>query len=189
MANYVFIAATLDGFIATPDGGIDWLEDAPNPEGSDFGYSEFVSRVDGILLGRATFEKVLTFEQWPYTKPVFVLTNTLESVPHFLEGKAQIVSGPLADIISSLRLQGFENLYIDGGQVIQSFLREDLIDELIVTRFPKLLGKGIPLFGDLDRIMDFSHVETEVIENYLVKSHYRRERKHKEAQQTSRGNG
>jgi dihydrofolate reductase len=176
MANYVYIAASLDGFIATPDGGIDWLDDAPNPQGGDFGFSEFVARVDGILMGRATFEKVLTFDSWPYQIPVFVLSTTLHVVPSGLEGKVQTLSGSPVDLVEGLSTQGFKNLYIDGGQVIQAFLREDLIDELIVTRFPKLLGRGIPLFGELSGSMDFVHLETEVIENYLVKSRYRRAR-------------
>lgn len=176
MANYVYIAASLDGFIATPEGGIEWLEDAPNPDGSDFGFSEFLSRVNAILMGRVTFDKVLTFDYWPYHLPVFVLSSTLKEVPPYLDGKVRIVSGPLVEVIAQLGVQGFKNLYIDGGRVIQSFLREDLIDELIVTRFPKLLGSGIPLFGELGGTLDFSHVETEVIENYLVKSRYRRAR-------------
>ena len=87
MANYVYIAASLDGFIATPDGGIEWLEDVLNPKGSDFGFSEFVSRVDEILMGRTTFEKVLSFDQWRYDKAVFVLSETLNAAPSELEGK------------------------------------------------------------------------------------------------------
>jgi dihydrofolate reductase len=188
MANYVYIAASLDGFIATPEGGIEWLEDAPNPDGSDFGFSEFISRVNAILMGRATFDKVLAFDHWPYRIPVFVLSSTLKEVPPDLEGKVQIVSGPLVEVTTQLDAQGFKNLYIDGGRVIQSFLMEDLIDELIVTRFPKLLGRGIPLFGELSETLDFSHVETEVIENYLVKSRYRRARTKEEAQQAVDGN-
>jgi dihydrofolate reductase len=183
MANYVYIAASLDGFIATPDGGIDWLEDAPNPEGSDFGFSEFLSRVDAILMGRATFDKVQAFDHWPYHIPVFVLSNTLKEVPPNLKGKVQIVSGALFDVITRLGAEGFRNLYVDGGRVIQCLLKEDLIDELIVTRFPILLGRGIPLFGELSGTLNFSHMETKVIENYLVKSRYRRARTNKEAQQ------
>ena len=188
MANYVYIAASLDGFIATPEGGIDWLEDAPNPDGSDFGFSEFISRVNAILMGRATFEKVMTFDHWPYDIPVFVLSDTLNKLPPDLESKAQIVSGPLVEVIAQLGAQGFRNLYIDGGRVIQSFLREDLIDELIVTRFPKLLGRGIPLFGELGGALDFSHIETEVIQNHLVKSRYRRARTKEKAQPAAPSN-
>ncbi|MAS93991.1 MAG: diacylglycerol kinase [Verrucomicrobiales bacterium] len=176
MANYVYIAASLDGYIATVDGGIDWLEDAPNPSGGDFGFADFICQIDALVMGRGTFEKVLEFDHWPYTHPVFVVSNSLGSVPEHLEGKASIVSGSPSEVVKELAAEGLENLYIDGGKVIQSFLKDDLIDELIVTRFPKLLGSGIPLFGELDGILDFFHVSTEVLENYLVKSHYRRER-------------
>tara|TARA_R110002167_G_scaffold189882_1_gene392068 strand:- start:50 stop:622 length:573 start_codon:yes stop_codon:yes gene_type:complete len=184
MANYVYIATSLDGFIATPDGGIEWLEGAPNPSGSDFGFAEFMSRVDALLMGRRTFEKLLNFGQWPYSIPVYVLSNTLKSVPDELMEKAEITTGSPSEVISKLGLMNHKNLYIDGGLLIQSFLKEDLIDELIVTRFPKLLGQGIPLFGDLNESLDFEHVETEVIENYLVKSRYRRVLRHQPSLET-----
>ena len=174
MANYVYIAASLDGFIATPEGGIEWLEEAPNPSGGDFGFSEFISKVEALVMGRNTFEKVLSFGEWPYTIPVFVATHTLKSIPDYLEDRVEIVSGSPQDIVLNLRSRNYQDLYIDGGRLVQSFLRGYLIDELIVTRVPKLLGEGIPLFGGLDRVLDFEHVETEVIENYLVKSRYRR---------------
>jgi len=176
MANYVYIATSLDGFIATPDGGVEWLDDVPNPNKEDFGFAEFISRVDAILMGSGTYEKVLTFGQWPYEKKVYVLSNRIQSVPDNLKDKVWIISGEPRDVLSKLEKEGVENLYIDGGKVIQSFLREDLIDELIITRVPKLLGQGIPLFGELDEIVDFSHRETEIINDYLVKSRYVRNR-------------
>lgn len=177
MANHVYIATSLDGFIATPEGGIEWLEDVPNPFGSDFGFSEFIARVDAIVMGRVTFEKVLTFDHWPYPIPVVVISSTLQEPPPALEGKVWIESGPVEEVIARLNARGLRNLYIDGGRVIHACLRLDLIDELIVTRFPKLLGCGIPLFGELGVTLDFIHVETVVIENHLVKSRYRRVRK------------
>jgi dihydrofolate reductase len=177
MANYVYIATSLDGFIATPDGGVEWLDDVPNPDKDDFGYGAFISRVDAIMMGSGTYEKVLTFGPWPYEKIVYVLSNRIVSVPEELIDRIKIINGPLEAVLSILKEQGIENLYIDGGKVIQSFLRKDLIDELIITKVPKLLGKGIPLFGDLEGTMNFTHVETEVINNYLVKSRYVRELK------------
>ena len=170
--NYIYIAQSLDGFIATADGGIEWLEAVPNPEGSDFGYSEFISKIDALLMGRNTFEKVLSFGEWSYTIPVYVLSNTLTTIPEELEGKVFLINGKLEDVISQLSSKGMNNLYIDGGQVISSFLKEDLIDEMIITTVPVLLGSGLSLFGDTGAMKNFSHLSTEVLNDHLVKSHY-----------------
>ncbi|MGD1951528.1 MAG: dihydrofolate reductase family protein [Leptolyngbyaceae cyanobacterium] len=173
MANYVYIATSLDGFIATPDGGVDWLDEIPNPEQSDFGYAEFMTRVDAIVMGRNTFEKVLTFGAWPYEKPVFVLSNTLKQVPDNLVDTVEIVSyGDLKTLVKQLDKRGYHHLYVDGGRTVQSFLAEDLIDELIITRVPIVLGNGIPLFGSLTRALQFEHQKTEIFNNMLVKSAY-----------------
>jgi len=175
MANYVYIATSLDGFIATENGGLDWLE-VPNPDKSDYGYADFIKGIDALVMGRNTFEKVLTFDEWSYNKPVFVLSNTLTKLPESVAGKAEIVKGDIASVIHKLNQQGYKNLYIDGGKVIQSFLREDLIDEIIITRVPVLLGKGIPLFGESEHSIMFKHTKTEVFNNMLVKSYYVRKR-------------
>lgn len=174
MKNYVYIAVSLDGFIATKDGGLDWLHEIPNPEQSDYGYAAFMSTIDAIVMGRNTFEKVLTFGAWPYDKPVFILSNNLKDLPESLTGKAQIIKGAIKEVLAGLRKQGYANLYIDGGATIQNFLKEDFIDELIITRIPILLGDGIPLFGKLERSLKFIHDKTEIYGNHLVKSHYRR---------------
>ncbi|MEM1254496.1 MAG: dihydrofolate reductase family protein [Cyanobacteria bacterium P01_H01_bin.21] len=173
MANYVYIATSLDGFIATPDGGVEWLDEIPNPDQSDFGYAEFMARVDAIMMGRNSFEKVLTFGAWPYEKPVFVLSNTLKQVPDDLVDTVEIVSnGDLKTLVEHLDKRGYHHLYIDGGRTVQSFLAEDLIDELIITRVPIVLGNGIPLFGSLTGALRFKHQKTEIFNNMLVKSAY-----------------
>ncbi len=173
MANYVYIATSLDGFIATQDGGIDWLDEIPNPEQSDFGYGEFMTRIDAIVMGRNSFEKVLTFAVWPYDKPVFVLSSSLKHVPKDLVDKVEIIGNDnISTLIANLNQQGYYHLYIDGGRTIQSFLAEDLIDEMIITRVPILLGKGIPLFGNLTSALRFQHQTTEIFSNGLVKSSY-----------------
>lgn len=172
----VYIATSLDGYIATKDGGLDWLMNISNPDGSDYGWADFIDRIDALVMGRNTFETVLTFGEWPYEKPVFVLSGSLERLPPEAEGKAELVSGDLRQLMKQLNLRGFKNLYIDGGAVIQSFLAEDLVDEMTITRAPILLGEGIPLFGLLRKPMHFRHCKTEAFGNGLVKSHYIRQR-------------
>lgn len=176
MTNYVYIATSLDGFIATTDGGLDWLDEIPNPEKSDFGYAEFMSGIDAIVMGRKTFEKVLTFDVWSYDKPVFVPSKSKISIPKELTEKVEIITGNPKELIDQLKVKGHQNLYIDGGITIQRFLEEDLIDEMILTKVPVLLGNGIPLFGNLTRRLYFSHEKTEVLNEMLVKSHYKRTR-------------
>ncbi|MHA2059729.1 MAG: dihydrofolate reductase family protein [Candidatus Ranarchaeia archaeon] len=174
MTNFVYIATSLDGFIATKDGGIEWLSEIPNPDQNDYGYAEFLKNIDAIVMGRITFEKVLTFSDWAYTKPVFVLSNSLTKLPEEFTEDVEIVKGDIVELVRVLDQKGYHNLYVDGGKVIQSFLKEDLIDELIITRIPVLLGAGIPLFAEIGQFLRFNHEDTTIFENGLVKSHYRR---------------
>jgi dihydrofolate reductase len=176
MSNIVYIAVSLDGYIATTDGGIDWLHDVPNPTESDYGWREFIKRIDALIMGRNTYEKVLTFGGWPYEKPVFVATSVLEDVPSHLEGKVQFIKGPPSDLIAEATRQGYQNLYIDGGITIQGFLAADLVDELILTHIPVLLGDGYPLFGKLADSLKFRHAKTEIYNDILVQSFYERQR-------------
>lgn len=176
MAVYVYVATSLDGFIATSDGGVDWLMEIPNPDKSDYGYAEFMKGIDALVMGRNTFETVLNFGSWPYSKPVFVLSETLTEVPDSVTDKVEIISGPLDTLLSRLRDRGHFNLYVDGGRVIQSFLEEDLVDEMIITRVPIILGEGIPLFGRLTKRLKFEHKKTELLNEKLSKSHYARVR-------------
>jgi dihydrofolate reductase len=174
MPNYIYIATSLDGFIARKDGSIDWLLEIPNPEKSDFGFSDFIKTIDAFVMGRKTYETVLTFGAWPYNKPVFVLSNTLQSLPQNLSDKVEIIKGSPELVVDTLNAREYKNLYIDGGETIQSFLNVNLIDEMIITKVPIILGEGIPLFGELVKEQKFAHLKTEVLFNYLVKSHYKR---------------
>lgn len=171
----MYVVTSLDGFIATKDGGIDWLSEIPNPKKSDYGFSAFMSGVDALVMGRNTFDKVVTLSRWPYDRPVFVLSHTLKEIPEELVGKAEIIGGPIKKIVKHLRQRGYCHLYVDGGRVIQSFLEADAIDEMILTQVPILLGDGIPLFGQLSQRLAFRHKNTKVYGN-LVQSHYVRDR-------------
>jgi dihydrofolate reductase len=174
MTTSVYIATSLDGYIATVSGGLDWLDNFPNPTESDYGFLQFMDGIDAIVMGRNTYEVVLRFEPWPYDKKVFVLSNTLREVPPELVDKVELVHGNLKGIIKKLASQGYKNLYIDGGKTIQSFLKKNLIDELIISKVPVILGEGIPLFSQQSQIINFEHCSTEVFEGGLVKSHYKK---------------
>ena len=175
MKAIVYIATSLDGFIARKDGNIDWLISYESPEVFDR-YNEFINIIDAIVIGRGTYEKVLSFSDWPYSKKVFVLSTTIKNIPDKLKEKVILISMSPKEIISHLSNFGYSNIYIDGGKTIQNFLKEDLIDEMIITKIPVLIGSGIPLFGHLENDINFKHINTSVYPNGLVKSHY--ERKH-----------
>jgi dihydrofolate reductase len=175
--NLVFIANSLDGYIADRNNGLAWLEMIPNPDQNDCGYNAFIERVDALVMGRKTFETVCSFDiEWPYTKPVFVLSSTMAEVPEKYKGKVELVTGKLSDVLETINSKGYESLYIDGGSCIQSFLKEDLIDELIVSSFPILLGGGAPLFGNLPKDQVYELVKSEVMLGQIVQSHYKRKR-------------
>jgi dihydrofolate reductase len=176
MTNIVYIAASLDGFIADRAGKIDWLCTMPNPDKLDFGYAAFIERVDAIIMGRNTFETVCGFAgDWPYNKPVFVLSSSLKLIPEEYEGKVRLLNASPAEVVKLVNQEGYKDLYIDGGVTIQGFLSEDLIDEMIITQIPIVLGGGSPLFGELPEPMVFEHVKTEIFLNAIVQNHYRRQ--------------
>jgi len=175
--NKVYIATSLDGYIADKDGGLDWLHSIPNPEQSDFGFGEFMSGVDAIVMGRNTFETVCGFDvPWPYPVPTFVMSRTLKEIPSAYKDKVDLIDGSPQEIMDQLHSKGFDNLYIDGGITIQSFLAEDLIDELTITTIPVLLGDGIPLFSELKESLKFKLSETKVLLGSMIKSTYHRDR-------------
>ena len=173
--NSVFIATSLDGYIADKDGNIDWLHTIPNPEQIDMGYRSFMSEIDALVMGRNTFETVCSFDiDWPYQKPVYVLSNSLSEVPEVYKGKAELVKGDLTTILTTIHSKGHDRLYIDGGTTIQHFLKEDLIDEMIITTIPVLLGEGTPLFNQLSKPLDFECIESTIFLNKIVQNRFRR---------------
>jgi dihydrofolate reductase len=172
----VYIGTSLDGFIAKTDGNIDWLTQYANND-AIHAYVEFMNGIDAIVIGKGTFEKILTFPSWPYVKKAFVLSTSLTQLPDTLRDKATLLSMKPKELLSYLSRMGFSSIYVDGGKVIQSFLEEDAIDDLIISRVPLLIGNGIPLFGFLSVDLKFRHMRTETQSNGLVRSYYKRERK------------
>ena len=178
MEASVYIATSLDGFIARENGALDWLPGADGSGGNgpgkseDYGYSAFMATVDAIVMGRNTYEAVLGFGDWPYHLPVVVLSSRQVDVPAPLKQSVEAMAGSPQDVFDRLAERGFEHLYIDGGATIQRFLRAGLIRRLIVTRVPVLLGSGIPLFGPLDSDIHLRHVETQSFASGMVQSVY-----------------
>ena len=169
----IYIATSLDGYIAGPNNELDWLEQVPNPDGSDFGFFAHMAAMDAVVMGRGTFEAVQAFRPWPYDKPVVVVSASLQAVPKDLEDNVEIVAGEPAEIVSQCADRGFQNLYIDGGKLVTSFLAAGLIDEMTISRLPVLLGDGIKLFGDLGSSTWWDHIETEAFAGGMVQSTYR----------------
>ena len=172
------MGTSLDGFIARPDGGIDWLGDPDDPGDEDFGWSEFFPTIDRMVMGRATFEKLLTFDAWMYgDTPLTVMTSTLQEVPERVAGKVTLSRKTPAEVLDELGTLGCKRVYVDGGRLVQSFLREDLIDELVISRLPILIGQGIPLFGPLPGDLRWTHRSTKVFDSHgIIKSTYSRRR-------------
>jgi dihydrofolate reductase len=169
MRTSVFVGTSLDGFLARTDGALDFLEQGG---GEPHGYEEFIATVDALVIGRKTYETVLGFDAWPYGgRSVFVLsTRALAPAP---EGAVvERLSGPPADIVAALAARGFQHAYVDGGLTIQGFLRAGLIQRLVVSRVPVLIGSGIPLFGPLTRDIALTHVATRQYGSGLVQSEY-----------------
>ena len=169
----VFIAASLDGFIARPNGDLDWLPGGDNdiPD-EDHGYFEFMSTVDVLIMGRGTFEKVLTFGGWPFKKPVVVLSSRTIDIPKELSKSVEVMSGSPAEIVAHLSDRGLKHAYVDGGATITRFLKAGLIQRMVITRIPVLIGSGIPLFGVLTRDIKLRHLDTRSFASGLVQSNY-----------------
>ena len=175
--GHVFIATTLDGYIARKDHAIDWLENQGTTT-EEHGYTKFIDSVDGIIFGRKTYEVVLNLTadaNWPYPKPVIVLSRTLTNsdIPSHLTDKVTVTDQNPSELLETLHQQGWNRAYVDGGITIQSFLNEGLIKDLIITTLPVLIGEGIPLFG---KTLEDIHLELLTTTQYpsgLAQSHYR----------------
>jgi len=171
---HVFIATSLDGFIARPDGDIDWLLQRDDPT-EDHGYAGFIADKDVIVMGRGSYEKVLTFDTWFYERPVVVLSEQLANspVPEALKGKVRFSNLSPRDVMEELAAQGVRRVYVDGGKVVQSFLRDGLVADLVITTVPVLIGSGRPLFGALQRDVELKLVSSRSFPSGLVQSTYR----------------
>lgn len=171
--GHVFIATSVDGFIARSDHALDWLERQP-VAGEDHGYDAFVARMDGIVMGSESFRKVSSFDEWPYALPVIVMSSSLTDadIPASLQDKIHLSNETPRALMSRLEDDGWQAVYVDGGAVIRSFLREGLISEMTITRVPVLLGEGRALFGPLEADLDLKLLSTTTYPSGLVSTRY-----------------
>ena len=168
MKMSVFIGTSLDGFIARLNHDLDFL---PPGGGEPHGYDEFIATIDVILIGRNTYEKVLTFDEWPYPgKRVAVLSSQPLSTRSGIS--VEHMAGKPAEVAAKLAASGAQHVYVDGGITIQRFLQAGLIQRIVITRVPVLIGSGIPLFGPLQRDMRLRHINTRAYPSGLVTSEY-----------------
>ncbi|BBB47646.1 dihydrofolate reductase family protein [Pelolinea submarina] len=167
-----YIATSLDDFIARMDGSLDWLP-KPVEGGEDYGYGRFFASIDAIVMGRNTFDTVLSFGEWSYAdKPMWVLSRRELELPAFVPQIVTRWSGSLTALVEELTLHRVKKVYVDGGKTIQSFLRAGLLDEITITTIPVLIGQGISLFGSLEADVKLKLIESRAFEDGLVQSCY-----------------
>jgi dihydrofolate reductase len=177
----VYIAASVDGYIASPDGGVDWLHTAGNADADmgtdDMGFQSYISFVDCMIMGRKCMETIssmdLTPEQWVYgDRHIVVLSKTMSEPPENLRGKVAMYSGSIRELVTELQSRGYKHAYIDGGATITSFINCKLIDEITITRIPVLLGEGIPIFGKIKQRVKLENSSAVVFPNEFVQLKY-----------------
>lgn len=168
---FVYIATSLDGFIARENGDLDWL---PQDGTEDYGYQSFYDGIDTLVIGRGTFEKVLTFEPWPYAgKRVMVVSSGTPATPNAIKPLVEVTHLQPRELAAHLEATGSKAVYVDGGKTIQSFLRAGLIDQLTLFTVPVLIGRGLPLFGALDSDLKLQLVSTRAFPSGMVERIYR----------------
>mgnify|MGYP001417895628 CR=1 FL=1 len=178
----VYIATSVDGFIAKKDGSVDWLHTAGNPEADmgdqiDMGFAKYMSSVDCLIMGRKCMQTIsnmdLNPEQWPYGETrIIVLSKTVKQAPDNVKDKIEMYSGDLQALVSKLESEGHQHAYIDGGTTIQSFINLQMIDEITITRAPILLGEGIPLFGKTSKDIKLEQTQAIAFTNDFVQVKY-----------------
>ncbi len=163
-----YLATSLDGFIADKNGNLDWLKVVDTP-GEDYGYAKFYESVDLIIMGRVTYEKVLSFDPWPYPgKRVIVLSQSLESVCK----QAELFKGEIQDLLTQVFSEGVKHIYVDGGVTLSTFLNQHLIDEVTLSLIPILLGSGTKLFSNIQMEQNFTLLGSKTYPSGLVQVRY-----------------
>jgi len=172
MKLIAYLAVSADGFIARENGDIDWLDNIKDPTEPHFTFPDLMNEIDCILMGANTFKKLQTFNEWHYTKTVYVYSSSIKELDKIYEGKAKLISGSPREVLEKLKAKGKETVYVDGGKTIQSFLKEGLLDEMYIFLISKIIGGGIPLFGSLGKDINLKIVETKQVSDEMVMCHY-----------------
>ncbi|MGW9686903.1 dihydrofolate reductase family protein [Flagellimonas sp. 2504JD1-5] len=172
--GYVFMASSLDGFVAREDNSLDWLMKYGVDE-NDNSFEEFTNQMDVLVMGSGTFKTVLGFNQWPYKMPTFVISGTLAQadVPKSLQNKVTIKNLNPIELMQFLYKEGFKKAYVDGGKLVQSFINKGLICEITLTQIPILIGKGKRLFGEIEKDIDLELINSKRMKFDFVQNHYR----------------
>ncbi|MFU8946516.1 dihydrofolate reductase family protein [Mycetocola zhadangensis] len=164
-----FLATSVDGFIAREDGGLEWLVGRGEALG-DTGYDDFFTSIEALVMGRGTYDVVKEFDEYPYAgKRVLILSSSLEST----DWPDATVHRSLDDALDTLAREGITRVYADGGKTVSLFLREGLLDEITISVAPVLIGRGIPLFGQLESDIELELTATRDLGSGFTQSTYR----------------
>ncbi len=166
----LYIATSLDGYIAKPNDDLDFLSLVAR-EGEDYGYGDFIKTVDTVILGRKTYDKVLSFGiPFPHAdKQTFVITRT----PKAATGNVTFYNGDLSELVKSLKMKTGKNIFIDGGaEIVHALLTLNLIDEFVISVIPVMLGDGISLFRPGRPETKLKLINSQHFGSGLVQSHY-----------------
>lgn len=171
-----FIATTLDGYIADKDNGLDWLNINSDIK-VDMGFDNYLSNIDSIVMGRNTMETIskmnLRVEEWPYSNiPIIVLSSSLKTLPGLFKSRGEIYSGDIKELMKVLKGRGYNNIYIDGGKTIQSFIESKLLNSITISMAPTVLGSGIPLFGTINKGVILSNPSVKLFPNDFIQLQY-----------------
>ena len=174
METIVYIATTLEGYITRPEGELDWLIDPDFvDEGEDYGFTKLLDSVSCVVMGRHTFESLMNAHEWPCgNKRLVVMTQSMSELPEHTPETVELFAGEPAELVNKLALEGESKVFLDGGQLIRSFNAKGLVDRLILTRVPVLIGSGVPLFGALKTDIKWKHIRTQSYKSGLVQSEY-----------------
>lgn len=174
MKFIAFIATSSDGFIARKNGDLDWLPQPKTDNKEDYGYSKFISKIDTIIMGRNTFEKVAGFDKWPYKKPVIVISTKIKKVPPKLNNNKILIKKNPDETIQIIKEQKLKTIYVDGGKTIRWFIKNNLLDEIIITIIPIKLETGIKLFTNKNQKYKFLLKDKIDFENGIIQEKYLR---------------